>query len=117
MALSDPQSVTISAVPVSLPCTGSSLNEGRYTSDDGEVSLITKHDNGRRIRHHVELRKSDIVADPLAPSVNMPIGYTIRLTVDVPRQGVTAADALAHAKALVAWCTDANLTKIIGGQV
>lgn len=117
MALSDPQTVTVSTVPITCNGIGSSLNEGRYQSDDGELLLSVKHGIGRRARHIVELRKSDIVSDPLAPSINQAVSYSARLTVDMPKQGVTAADAVAIANALVAWATSANVTKVVGGQV
>lgn len=117
MALSDPQSVTISAVATDLAAIGSSLNEGRYQSSDGEILLTVKHGSGRRNRHIVELQKRDIVSDPLVPAVNQAVSYTARLTVDMPNQGVTAADAVALADALVLWATSANNAKVVGGQV
>lgn len=117
MALSDPQSVTISGSAKSLAGIGSSLTEGRYQDSAGEITLVTKQDSGRRLRHIVELRKTSIVADPLFPSQNLNVGSTVRITVDRPRNGVTAADAGALADALIAWATSANIAKIIGGQL
>ncbi len=117
MALSDPQSVTISAVPFTLDSVGTTLNEGRYLDADGEILLSVKQSSSKRNRHIVELRKADVVSDPLVPSQNTNVSYTARITIDRPKNGVTAADAVALADALVAWATSANMAKVVGGQV
>lgn len=117
MALADPQSVTVSTVAQTLDRQGSTLSEGKFNDVTGEFQLVIKQDAGRRLRHIVELRQAEIVADPLFPSQNLNVGTTVRITVDRPKNGVTAADAVALADALVAWATSANLAKVVGGQV
>lgn len=117
MSYADPQSVTISGAAVSLPGAGASLNEGRYQSSDGQVILTVQHQSGNRNRHVAKLAQAIIVADPLVPAQNLPVGFSAHLVVDGPRQGVTAAQLIACAKALVAWGTDANLAKLVGSEV
>lgn len=116
MALADPQSVTVSGTAVSLPRTGLSLDEGSFTDSTGQTRLVTSHMTNRRTRHMVKLSKSAIVADPLVPSVNQNVSYSAHIVVDMPKNGVSLADAQALASALVAWATAANLTKVIGGE-
>jgi len=116
VALADPQSVTVSGTATSLPRTGLALNEGSFTDGSGQLSLTVLHGSSRRTRHTVKLQKSAIVADPLVPSTNQNVSYSAHIVVDMPKNGVSTADAIALANALVAWCTSANLTKVIGGE-
>lgn len=116
MALADPQSVTVSGVAVPLPRTGLALDQGSFTDASRETNLSVQHSNNRRVRHTVKLQKSKIVADALVSNVNVPVSYSAHIVLDLPRQGVTANDAVALANALVAWCTSANLTKVAGGE-
>lgn len=116
MALADPQSVTISGTAISLPRTGLALNEGGFSSADRQTLLSVQHTAGKRTRHIVKLQSQAVVSDPLVPAQNIPVAYQAHLVVDLPNQGVTAAQAAALAKALVAWATDANLAKVIGGE-
>lgn len=116
MALADPQSVTISGSAVSMPRTGSALNEGIFQAADGSVIFTVRHDTSRRTRHIVKLQKSLIVADPLFPSQNQTVSYSAAITLDHPKNGVIAADVAALGKALVAWATDPNLAKVVGSE-
>lgn len=116
MALADPQSVTIGGTATSVARTGLTLDEGSFSDSTRQVNLSVRHSGGRRQRHTVKLQKSSIVSDPLVPSTNTPVSWSAHIVIDTPNQGVSAADALAIAKALVAWATDANLTKVIAGE-
>lgn len=117
MALTDPQSVTISTVAKSLPRIGMSLNESDYQSADGTVKMTIRHDSSRRNRHIVKLQKSLIVADPLFPSQNQTVSYSATLTIDTPKNGAVAADFAALADALVLWATPATTLKVAGGEI
>lgn len=114
MALADPQSVTISGTPVSLPRTGASL--GEFTDVTGQTRLSILHSSTRRTRHTLKLQKSIIVADPLVPTVNQPVSYSAHMVLDLPKSGVVLADVVALGNALVLWATSANLTKVAGGE-
>lgn len=116
MALADPQSVTITGVATPLPRTGLTLDEGLFTDATGQVSLSVKHSSTRRTRHTIRLSKMAIVSDPLVPSVNQNVSYGAHLVLDLPKNGVSLADAVALGNALVAWCTAGNLTKVTGGE-
>lgn len=116
MALSDPQSVTVNAVAQSLPRTGMSSDSGSFTKSDGTFKLEVSHQNGSRFRHLVKLTNRAVVSDPLVPSQNINVNYGAHLVVDLPRNGVSVADAAKLAAGLAAWCTEANLTKVITGE-
>jgi len=116
VALADPQSVTINGVATSLARTGLSLDEGKFTSADGQVILTGTHQASKRVRHTVKLQKSAIVADPLVPSTNQNVSYSAHIVIDIPKNGVSNTEALYIANALVAWATSANLTKVIAGE-
>lgn len=116
MALADPQSVTISGNATSLPRTGLALDEGEFTDSTGQVRLSVKHSTARRNRDIIKLQKSAIVSDPLVPSVNQNVSFSAHIVLDRPLNGVSIADAVALATALVAWATTANLTKVAGGE-
>ena len=116
MALSDPQSVTLSGTATSLPRTGLDLNQGSFSTADGQLGLTVLHGSSKRTSHTVKLQKSAIVPDPLFPSVNQNVSYSALSVIDMPKNGVSAADAVALANALVAWATSANLTKVVGGE-
>lgn len=117
MALADPQSVTIGGGgATSLPRSGLSLDEGKFLSADGQVSLTVMHNRARRTRHTVKLQKSAIVADPMVPSVNTNVSYSAHIVIDIPNNGVSASDAKDLASALVAWATATNIGKVLGGE-
>lgn len=116
MALADPQSVTISGAATPLPRTGLALDQGSFADASGQVTLSVLHSSARRTRHTIKLQKSAIVADPLVPSTNQNVSYSAHIVLDMPKNGVSVADAVALGNALVAWCTNANLTKVAGGE-
>jgi len=116
MALSDPQSVTINGVAVSLPNTGRGPNSATYTSADRNTRLEVSHSVGARYRHLVKLRQDKIVANPLVPSQNIPVSASVHIVLDMPRNGVSTAELVALGDALVAWASSANLTKIVTGE-
>lgn len=116
MALADPQSVTIGGTATPLPRTGLALEEGSFSDATRQVNLSVKHSTARRTRHTIKLQKSAIISDPLVPNVNQNVSYSAHIVLDLPKNGVAVADAVALGNALVAWCTSANLTKVAGGE-
>jgi len=116
MALSDPQSVTINAVAVSLPRTAESPF-GEYLFADGTKSMQIKHARGNRLVSTVSLRVAKIAADPYTPTVNKPVYATISITFNRPIQGFTNVELLDFFKALEAnlvATTYQNTSKILG---
>lgn len=119
MAFADPQTVTVNAVPVSLPRTSSGTNAGAFSSSDGLYGLSVQHSYGKRTRRSIRLTGSKVSADPLVPSQNTRSSMSVYLTVDTPVNGYTVAEAKFVVDALVAYLTastGARVTQLLGGE-
>jgi hypothetical protein len=119
MAFTDPQSVTVSGTPISLPRTGSGEASGTFTSADGLYQMTVSHAYGRRNRRALKLSASKISADPLNPSQNIKPSMSVTLVADVPINGYSVAEEKAVVDALVAYLTastGARVTQLLGGE-
>jgi hypothetical protein len=119
MAYADPQSVTISGTPVSLPRTSSGQNSGEFTSADGLVNLNVSHSYGGRTRRLIRLNHSKIAADPLLAGVNVRASMSVYLVVDAGKTGYSAADQKAVIDGFLAALTassGAKVTQLLGGE-
>ena len=118
MALADPQSVTVGSNTISLARTGSGLDQGTFSSNDGTVKMTVSHQYGKRNRRLVRFDHSKIAADPLT-SANTRYSMSVQVVVDVPVTGYSVAEAKqvwdGFAAALSA-STGALETKILGGE-
>jgi len=118
MALTDPQSITISGTPISLPRTSVRVNGSTYTSSDGLVALRVDHTYGRRNRRVARIDHSKIAADPFTGS-NVKYSMSWYVVEDAPTVGYTIAERKAvydGFKAMLAASTDALITKLEGGE-
>lgn len=65
--LPDPQSVTVNAVPISLPRTGMDKVSADYTSVDGLTQMrVSQVINGSTRRTTISLKTNKIAADPIS---------------------------------------------------
>lgn len=119
MSFADPQSVTVSAVAHSMPRTGSGINLGTFSQDDGTYQLSISHAYGKRTRRAAKLTMSKIAVDPLVSAQNIKYSMSVTLVVDVPITGFTVAEALAvitgYFNSLQA-SSYASVTKLLGGE-
>lgn len=113
---SDPQSVTINAVPVSLPRVSVGDAEATYRAADETVQMLISHQSSKgRKRRMVRLDQTVIAADPLtAENASQKAG--IYLVVDEPLFGFSDAELDYLVDALVAWLTSGNIAKLLGGE-
>lgn len=119
MALADPQSVTVSATPYSMPRTGLSPTSGSFQTNDGAYMLDISHVISKRNAHSIRLTATKTVADPMTPSNNTVVTMSTWLGVNVPKQGYTAAEAKAVVDgfvALLAASSGAIITKVLGSE-
>jgi hypothetical protein len=119
MAFSDPQSVTISGTPVSLPRTSTGTNGSEYTSSDGLVKLTANSTYGRRTRRVLRIDHSKITSDPFIPAQNTKVSMSNYIVFDVPVVGYTNTEALAiytGFKTAFTATSDALITKLLGGE-
>lgn len=119
MAYSDPQTVTINAVPITLPRVSSGVNAGAFAKDDGNVKLSVSHQYAKRTRRTLRIDFSKIAADPLVSSTNIRYSMSTYLVVDTPTTGFTIAEAKQVIDGLTAYLTastGARVTQLLGGE-
>jgi hypothetical protein len=119
MAFSDPQSITINAVPYSLPRVSSGVNESKYSSADGLVDLSASHSYGRRNRRVLRVDHSKITADPFIPAQNREESMSCYMVFDLPTVGYSNTEAkqvYTGFKTLFTASSDALIDKILGGE-
>jgi len=121
MALSDPQTVTISGTAILLPRTFAEGDESAYTSADGLVKLSISHTLAKqgRARRLLRIDHSKLTSDPFKPSENVKVNMANYVVFDVPPAGYTNTEILAvytGFKNLYTASTDAMITKLLGGE-
>ena len=121
MAFSDPQSVTIGTTPgaVSLPRVNSGSDVGTFSNYDSKTALKVQTNYGKRTRREARLDFSKVTTDPYVATTNVLVAGTVRLNIDVPPSGFSAAEQKDLAVALLTWLTassNANLIKVIAGE-
>jgi len=121
MALADPQTITINAVPQSLPRTFSEGREAVYSSADGLWRLSLNHNliKQGRTRHLLRFDHAKVTSDPFVPTQNVKVNTAIYLVVDVPPAGYTNAEVMqvySGFKTLFTASSDAVISKLIGGE-
>jgi hypothetical protein len=117
----DPQTITISAVPISLPRTSTEGDEALYTSADGLVQLAVSHESGKngRMRHAIRVNHNKMTTDPFIPTTNVKVGMSTYVVFDVPAAGYTVADQKAiwdGFTALLAASSAVAITKLLAGE-
>ena len=119
MALSDPQSVTINAVAISLPRVSNGVNEGRFSSNDSLVSETVSHQYGKRNRHLFRIDHNKVAADPFQTGINNKYSMSAYVVFDVPPVGYTVAEAKLVIDGFIAQLTASSgalITKVLGGE-
>lgn len=117
--LADPQSVVTDAAH-SLPRTGMTASSGGFSNSTDGYDLAVVHEySSARQRHVVWLEQEKIVTDPLFSTQNKQVVARATLTISAPQSGFTTVQLKELVKGLIGnltASTDANLTKIIGGE-
>lgn len=118
MALSDPQTITIDAVDKVCNRVRSDGYRSEYATTDEEVKFTVSHQetskNGRT-RHMVRIDQRVVAADPLS-AVNAYADLGVYIVIDEPLFGFSDSEITDVVQALTAWCTEANIGKILGEQ-
>lgn len=119
MAFSDPQTVTINAVPHSLARVNTSNGIGTFTKDDGTVLVTISHQPGRKTRRALRLTFSKIAADPLVSGVNLKYTTTAELVINEPPVGFSRTEMKQVVDGLIAYLnasSGANIVKLLAGE-
>jgi hypothetical protein len=116
---SDPQSVTINSVAISLPRTSAGVATGAFQAADGTVLETVAHAYGKRARRTWRIQHSKVVPDPLVPAQNTPYSMTFYVVADVPLVGYSVAE---QKQVIDGFITQLNassgalITKFLGGE-
>jgi len=120
MAFSDPQSITINSVAISLPRVSSGAFTGQFQSNDGlTVEKIAHTTTKNRIRRSLRFDVAKIAADPLTAGQNNRYSMSAYLVVDVPVTGYTVAEAKQLVDGMMTYLTassGAKITQFLGGE-
>jgi hypothetical protein len=119
MAYTDPQSVTINAVPISMPRTSSGDGTGKFQSADGLTIQTISHQYGKRSRRVFRLDVKKSVADPYIPAQNTVANFAAYLVLDCPTFGYTVTEQKQVVDGLLASLTastGAKITQMLGGE-
>lgn len=120
MAFSDPQTVTINAVPHTLArVNGTAPGVGTFQKDDNTVRLTVSDTYNKRTRRALQLTSSKIAADPLISGVNLRLDFKCTIVVDEPAVGYTRAEAKQIVDGLLAYLTassGAKVTQLLAGE-
>lgn len=119
MAFTDPLSITINAVALTLPKVSTQGDDTSYQTSDGLVVVKASHDYGKRNRHLLRIDHSKLTSDPFKPADNVKVGMSFYSVFDMPTAGYTATEALQVYQGFKTWFTassDAVITKLLGGE-
>jgi len=117
--LADPQSITINAIGVSLPCVSRGANTSTYQSADGLTKLTISHNYGKRKRTLIRFDSTKTAADPLVSTVNNVYSESVQVVIDRPLAGFTTTETnyLLQGVACVLTASSGNVAAaILGGQ-
>lgn len=120
MALLDPQPVTISGVPHSLPRIDTGPMKATYQTADSNLQLVVSHQQVRvsgkpRVKSLARLTKRAIVPDPLT-AVNDYETVSVHVVIDRPEAGFSAADIDALVTGFKTWLSSSMVTSMVGFQ-
>lgn len=120
MSFADPTTITVNSVAQSLKRISSGTNSGTFKTNDGNFTLKVDHSYAKRNRHTMALTQRKIAADPLAPTLNVEVTQSVRITVDTPNNlAFTVAESkllMDGFAAFLAASTGAAETQLLGGE-
>lgn len=117
MAYADPQSITVNAVPKSLPRISSGESQSVYKTADDEFQMRISHQTSKsRVRRMVRIDQKVVAADPLtAENVYQTAG--IYLVIDEPQFGFDDTELGYLVTALKDWIiAGTNTSKLLGSE-
>lgn len=116
MAFTDPQSVTIDAVPYSMPRVETGTSKSLYSEATEALKMTVSHQDSKgRTRRMVRLDKRVVAADPLT-AVNVYQTLGVYLVIDEPEYGFTIDNIDDVVQGFKTWLSTANVTKVCGGE-
>lgn len=112
----DPQSVTINAVPHSMPRISSDGTRALYSEANEELKMTISHQESKgRTRHMVRLDQRVVAADPLT-AVNEYKSCGVYLVIDEPEFGFSDTEIDYIVQGFKTWLSTANVLKVCGSE-
>jgi hypothetical protein len=117
MSFTDPQSVTVNSIAISLPrVTNPTGMSGYFSTADGTTALGLKIQKNSRDRYEARLDYAKIAADPIT-AVNQKWTGSVSIVINNPPNGVfTDTEIKNQILGLTGWATSANLLKLLGDE-
>jgi len=115
----DPQSVTVNSVAQSMPRQGTTAPDriGTFSTADGTFTFdVRQNKTSNRRRREVRLTQKKIAADPIT-ALNKEISTSVMIVVDEPQWGFSDTELGYLTAAIIAWFTNANRDKLLGGEL
>lgn len=118
MAFTDPQSLTINAVPFSMPRISDETSKSVYANSDGTCKMTISHQSSgqgtsARFRDMVRVDRRVMDPDPLT-TVGSYQDLGIYLVIDRPFHGYSPTDIDYVVQALKTWLATASVLKVVG---
>jgi hypothetical protein len=114
--LTDPQTITIDSVEISLPRVETAGTKSIYRAADMNTTFTVSHQTTKtRARRMIRIDKREVVADPLTAE-NDYEEASIYLVVDEPLYGFSDADLDLIIDGFLAWFTSGNISKVLGSE-
>lgn len=117
--LTEPITITLSGSPLSLNRVQDVASKPPYyRTEDETAKLEVSHavSGKNRKRHNVRFERRKVVTDPLNSDKQDFDSASLMFSIDRPQYGFTVEDIVALKTAFLAFFTDSNVTKILGGQ-
>lgn len=112
----DPQSVTINAVPFSMPRISTQGSSAVYQTADETLKMTISHQDVKdRTRRMVRLDKRVVAADPLTAE-NEYKTAAVYIVIDQPEFGFSGTDLDYIVQGFKTWLATANVLKVCGGE-
>lgn len=116
MSFTDPQSVTIDAVPFSMPRVETGVSKSLYSEATEALKMTISHQESKgRTRRMVRLDKRVVAADPLT-AVNVYQTLGVYLVIDQPEFGFSIDNIDDVIQGFKTWLSTANVSKVAGGE-
>lgn len=118
MALTDPQSITVAAIPSSLARVETGPTSAKYAAADGTQKFSVSQQFGKRTRTLIRLDSTKITPNALT-DVKESVSSSVYIMIDRPLAGFTTTELKDYVLALTKWVNDgtaANLLKVLGGE-
>lgn len=115
----DPQTITINAVPITLPRIGMSLDSGAFQKDDASYKESISHAYGKRTRRTIRLDAKKLGPDVMDSSLQVPYTMAVYAVVDVPTVGYSLVEQKQICDGFLAYLTassGAKVAQFLGGE-